>query len=132
MPRLERPPILLYLIAAIVAFMILVAALWTTHALTSMTPKRSGLYGIFLNNGQVYFGNISKEDDQRLILTGIYYIQSDQQVSSTSSGVSLMKLGNEVHGPEDYMEITRSQVSFIEQLKPDGKVAKAIEAYKQK
>jgi len=44
----------------------------------------------------------------------------------------LLKLGNEVHGPEDQMEINREHVVFIEKLKTDGKVAKAIAAYKEK
>ncbi len=50
----------------------------------------------------------------------------------TSQGdVSLLKLGNELHGPEDWMEINPAHILFIEELKPDGKVAKAIDAYKQ-
>jgi len=99
------------------------------------TPSRSGIYAVFLNGGQVYFGTIAKEDDQRLLLQGIYYIQlkgGQTSVLADQSDVSLLKLGNELHGPEDWMEINRDAIIFIERLKSDGKVAKAIEAYKQK
>ncbi|MFZ2804069.1 MAG: hypothetical protein WA001_02495 [Patescibacteria group bacterium] len=120
-------------IGAVFLFVVITAASLTTRAIWTFlsVPSRSGLYGVFLTNGQVYFGNITKEDDRNLMLTNIYYIQTDQ-ASSTDSGVSLLKLGNEVQGPQDYMEINRDQVLFIEQLKNDGKVAQAIQAYQQK
>jgi hypothetical protein len=88
---------------------------------------------VFLTNRQVYFGNIAKEDDQRLRLQGIYYIQTKSGTTTDQqSDVSLLKLGNELHGPEDWMEINRNSILFIEKLRTDGKVAKAIGAYQQK
>jgi hypothetical protein len=44
----------------------------------------------------------------------------------------LIKLGNEVHGPEDSMVIERSQVLFFENLKNDGKVVDSINKYQNK
>jgi hypothetical protein len=38
----------------------------------------------------------------------------------------LTKLGGEIHGPEDLMVINRSQILFVENLKPSGEVSKAI------
>ena len=98
-------------------------------------PVRNGQYAVFLTNGQVYFGTIAQENEKRLLLKGIYYIQfnGDQKDALTNqSDVALLKLGNELHGPEDWMEINPSAILFIEKLKPDGKVAKAIESYTQK
>jgi ABC-type Zn uptake system ZnuABC Zn-binding protein ZnuA len=43
--------------------------------------------------------------------------------------VQLIKLGSEVHGPEDAMMIAKAQVLFYENLKPDGKVAQSISKY---
>jgi hypothetical protein len=37
-----------------------------------------------------------------------------------------VKLGNEIHGPEQEMQISSSQVIFWENLKNDGKVVDAI------
>ncbi|MBU1034168.1 hypothetical protein KKD42_00015 [Patescibacteria group bacterium] len=95
---------------------------------------REGVYAVFLTNGQVYFGAISSEDEKILTLNGIYYLQSKggptEDSLITQSDVSLLKLGNELHGPEDWMEISKQNVLFIEKLKSDSKVGKAIENYK--
>ena len=92
---------------------------------------------VFLTNGQVYFGKFSRVGSQYAVLKDIYYLQVQQAVqpkdsstSSNSSQVSLAKLGGELHGPEDVMFINSSQVLFWENLKTDGKVAKAIADYK--
>jgi len=125
------------LIVAAALFVVLVAASLTSRALwpALSKPTRSGLYAVFLSNGQVYFGSIANETDKVVLLKGIYYIQmasGAKAAMADQSDVSLLKLGNEMHAPQDWMEINRDQVLFIEQLKPDGKVAKAIETYKQK
>jgi hypothetical protein len=70
-------------------------------------------------------------------LTNVYYLQtsdktgqaSSANVSASPSDVSLAKLGNEMHGPEDAMYISKEQVLFWENLKDSGKVSKAIKAY---
>lgn len=116
---------------------VLIGASLAANALWSrmQTPARSGTYAVFLNGGQVYFGTIAEENEHRLVLKKIYYIQyKNGQASALAdqSDVALLKLGNELHGPEDWMEINRDAIIFIERLKPDGKVAKAIEAYQQK
>ena len=92
---------------------------------------------VFLTNGQVYFGKLSGVDEGYAKLTNIYYLQVQQQVqpstNSSSSNqtpqVSLTKLGNELHGPEDQMYIAHDQILFWENLKGNGKVAQAIAQY---
>lgn len=90
---------------------------------------------IFLNGGQVYFGKIGEYTSKYLTLTDIYYLRVNQQVQpgtqETTNDVSLAKLGNELHGPEDEMVINRSEVQFWENLKDDGQVVKAITEYKK-
>ncbi len=114
-------------------FAILVLATLAANALLAWAkvPSRNGVYAVFLANGQAYFGNISQENDQRLVLKNIYYIQKSADNSQAQNDVTLFKLGNELHGPEDMMEINKSQVTFIEKLKTDSKVVKAIENYKK-
>lgn len=95
---------------------------------------------IFLNNGQVYFGNLVQVNDQYLKLTKVFYIQdsttdatstekSDDQ--TTTGDKKLIKLGKEVHGPEDAMIINRDQVTMYENLKSDSEVTKLITQYKE-
>jgi len=40
--------------------------------------------------------------------------------------LELVKLGNELHGPEDQMSVNRDQILFIEKLKADSQVVKTI------
>lgn len=94
---------------------------------------------VFLSNGQVYFGHISDIMSKNITLTDIFYLQvtpaqgsqqSTQANTNQSQQLQLVKLGSELHGPEDKMHINRDHVLFYENLKKDGKVVKAIEEYK--
>lgn len=93
---------------------------------------------VFLNGGQVYFGHVSELNNKYLRIQDIYYLRVNQQVqpdqkktTSSSNDVSLVKLGCELHGPEDAMTINREQIIFWENLKDDGQVAKAVASFKQ-
>jgi hypothetical protein len=90
----------------------------------------SKLQAVFLTNNQVYFGNVTSVNSHYLTLQGIYYLQSDSTTTAASnSNVSLVKLGCELHRPYDAMVINQNQVTFIENLQPDGQVAKAVAQY---
>ncbi len=97
----------------------------------------NNLQAVFLNNGQVYFGNIRSLNDQYMRLGNIYYLRVNQtvqpnQTNNANSGnqdISLVKLGCELHGPADQMVISTSQVTFWENLKGDGQVTKAVADY---
>jgi hypothetical protein len=94
------------------------------------------MQAVFLNNGQVYFGNIKTLNNKYMELQNIYYLRVNQTVqpnqsnnSSNSNDVSLVKLGCELHGPSDQMVINSDQITFWENLKTDGQVAKAVANY---
>lgn len=100
----------------------------------------NGYSAIFLSNGQVYFGQLDKVNDNWMKLSKIYYLQVEQQkdLQPTSGDttntaqqpkLSLVKLGNELHGPTDEMTINTKHVIFYEQLKDDGKVSQSIKKY---
>jgi hypothetical protein len=124
---------------AIVAAAILVVATghFLGYALTRVLPlygMRDGVHAVFLANGQVYFGDVRREDRETLTLTGVYYLKLAKPVLSQEdlqddADASLVKLGNELHGPEDRMDISRAQILFVEKLKTDSRVAKAIASY---
>lgn len=94
---------------------------------------------VFLTNGQVYFGKVVKENNKTVVLREIYYLQitqplqtsGDQQTTPAQNELSLVKLGNELHGPKDEMRINAAHVLFIEDLKADSRVVEAITNYKQ-
>lgn len=125
----------------VVAVLVIVLAVVGFFAWKQMSGASGALKGgqyqaLFLTNGQVYFGKLSNVDDKYVRLTDIYYLQVQQNVQPADTKaqpqVSLAKLGSELHGPEDQMEVNRDQVLFWENLKNDGKVVKAIQENQKK
>lgn len=92
----------------------------------------SKLQAVFLSTGQVYFGNVKTLNNSYLVLTNIYYLQtSSTGTSNSSTNVSLVKLGCELHEPYDQMIINRAQVTFWENLQDNGQVAKAVASFEK-
>lgn len=83
---------------------------------------------VFLANGQVYFGKLENPESDYPRLTGVYYLQTGGFASSTSD-VRLVKLGSELHQPEDAMYLQKSQILFYENLKDESRVVQAINNY---
>jgi len=91
---------------------------------------------VFLNNGQVYFGNIDNLNDQYVRLSNIYYLTQSSGGTGTSattnSNYSLVKLGcQQIHDPLDEMIINRDQVTFWENLNDSGKVVTSIKQFQK-
>lgn len=118
------------LIVALVAFLALGGNKTDSQSKYVDTSK---MQAVFLNGGQVYFGNIKNINSQYLSMSNIYYLRVNQQVqpngNSNSNDISLVKLGCELHGPQDTMVINQNQIIFWENLKADGQVAKAVADY---
>lgn len=131
----------------IVAVVIIIVAVvgwfvWSSMKTTGMPIDTSKYQAVFFTNGQVYFGKLQATSGEYMKLTNIYYLQGQQtqsegadsanpQTASTDqNNVQLIKLGDEIHGPEDEMIISKDQVLFYENLKADGKVAQSIEKHK--
>lgn len=96
----------------------------------------SGKYqAVFLSNNQVYFGKLSNARSQFPALTDIYYLRVTQALQPSDpkapqQQINLVKLGNELHGPEDVMRINRDHILFVEDLKADSQVVTAIADFK--
>ena len=132
----------------VVVLVLLVIWLFGQQLYLAMATK--GYQAVFLANGQVYFGKLSSSGGY-MKLTDIYYLQVTQALqqaatsdqtknanpstttgSNTTPNIQLIKLGSELHGPDDAMYIPRSQVLFWENMKNDSKVVSAINQYKSK
>jgi hypothetical protein len=133
-------------LAALAAVVILIIALIvleasnnnnSTNKTTESNYVRTDKFqAVFLNTGQVYFGNLATLNSSYFVLTNIYYLQtanggSSSSTPSSNSSVTLVKLGCELHRPYDQMVINRSQVTFWENLESTGQVATAIAKYQQ-
>jgi hypothetical protein len=101
---------------------------------------RAQWQAVFLTNGQVYFGKVDKITNDLVVLTDIYYLQvvtqplqrsqeGDTTNQETQQRLTLIKLGNELHGPRDEMVINRDHVVIMEDLKDDSRVVQAINDY---
>lgn len=101
------------------------------------------LQAVFLENDQVYFGKL-RLTGNFYVLTNVYYLQTEEEESQLGVTASdsvditeinkqvstkLVKLGNELHGPEDAMYIERSKVLFWENLKETSAIVQSISNY---
>lgn len=137
-----KSPVLKYVVAAVGAGVIIAVVAWLvmTALGAKMTGIDSGKYqAVFFTNGQVYFGKLQSGGSGYLRLTDVYYLQTQaaaedstnpQDAATDQGNATLIKLGDEIHGPEDEMIISEEQVLFYENLKKDGKVSQSIEKHK--
>jgi hypothetical protein len=127
------------IVLALVVLAVVSAAsgkLWAKHAL------KSEYQAVFLTNGQVYFGKMEFRHGW-VTLRDIYYLQRADGLQQAAAGdgnsnasapaageqqqqLQLVKLGSEVHGPEDEMHIARDKIMFWENLKSDSRVVQKI------
>ena len=126
-----------WLVKKIVFLIILLAIFvcWMWGQQIWLAFKVKGYQSVFLTNGQVYFGHLSASGNF-LKLTNIYYLNvpasttSGDQLKQTQTKPELVKLGNELHGPEDVMYIESDKVLFWENMRDDSQVVKAINSQK--
>ncbi|MBI4435011.1 hypothetical protein HY635_04360 [Candidatus Uhrbacteria bacterium] len=132
---LRRSPVDVHAYApwALVAAVIILAL--AVLGVISVPGQRSESWqAVFLSNGQAYFGHITRATPNWLTLRNVYYLQTTANVQPGTPGqpsfpdLALMKLGKELHGPEDVMRINRQHVLFIEELRDDSPVVQTIEA----
>lgn len=123
----------------IIAVLALFLAYWIRQGLKEgvlLEPEKGRVQAVFLDNGEVYFGEIVYKNQAEVVLRNIYYLQvlkslQYNQDKDTSRDISLVKLGKELHGPLDEMRINRFHIIYIEDLRNDSKVVQAIEEYEQ-
>lgn len=143
-PRSPRPagrasrPRGLVSLAALLVVLAAVGVLWGQWRERGVQRyPQSRWQAVFLDNGQVYFGHVRNVTGQSVVLTDIYYLQTAGPQLQPSGGtedqpkLNLIKLGNEVHGPDDRMVITRGHVLLVENLRDDSKVVELIDRYRQ-
>lgn len=134
------------IIAAVVAALVLLAVGWYLFGRASGPAAAidgSKYQAVFFTNGQVYFGKLSLQSSDYMSLKNVYYLQNKSSSNDDNSSpqsaskqdtddVELIKLGNEIHGPEDEMLIAKDQILFFENLKPAGSVSQTITSYQTK
>ncbi len=113
------------------AVLLVLAFLWKLSAVASSKwPFFSDIdsdkfQAVFLTNGQAYFGHISEIGESSLVLEDIYYFKASGEAVSGQQ-LNLVRLEDEIYGPEDVIHISNSQVSYWQNLRSDSQVVKMI------
>lgn len=140
----KKPNLWLMVVGVVVLVALVAAGLWWALSGKSgdgeTAINKDAYQAVFLTNGQVYFGKLTSTAGKYASMENIYYLQVEQAVQPSTenpasgadadNNVQLIKLGNELHGPEDKMQISSEQILFWENLKDDSKISKAISEYK--
>ncbi len=79
---------------------------------------------VFLEGGQVYFGHMKDVGGDYVTLSNVYYLKEASELSQ--SNLNLVKLGGELHGPEDTIHIRKDAISFWENMKDTSRVVQSI------
>src|ERR1044071_7238063 len=84
-----------------------IAAIEDAEKYTEKEVDKSRYQAVFLASGQVYFGKITEINKDTFKLEDIYYLKTgsvDKAGNPTAGAdVSLVKLGKELHAPDDVM-----------------------------
>jgi hypothetical protein len=90
-----------------------------------------GWQAVFLNNEQTYFGKVTTINDEVIILESVYYLQDQKSLQAgpqpKEGEIALVKLGSEIHGPNNQLIIPKTSITFIENLKDTSAIVRAIE-----
>ncbi|QQS21710.1 hypothetical protein IPM09_04300 [Candidatus Saccharibacteria bacterium] len=86
---------------------------------------------IYLTNGQAYFGKLQNTRGEYLVVSSPYTAQTPAQQASnkdTEQTTTLLRVRDQLYGPEDTMAIKSSQVVFWQNLRDDSKISQALKA----
>ena len=91
---------------------------------------------VVLDTGEVFFGTVKKNSKSAIELSNVYYLPIDASdlfspQFNSNELFSVIKIGNELHGPEDSMFITKEHIVFMQNLKEDSRIVSAIEDYQR-
>ncbi len=84
---------------------------------------------VFFGTGQVYFGKLTDLDANYVMLSDVYYLKEASELSQ--SNLNLVKLGGELHGPDNVMYIRKESISYWENMKDTSRVVQTIAGSKQ-
>jgi hypothetical protein len=83
---------------------------------------------VVLTNGQIYFGKLSSPGDNYYYLRHVYYLTEQATRAGGPKQRALAPIVKDIHAPEDMMVLNRSQIVYMENLKPTGEVSRRLAA----
>jgi hypothetical protein len=122
---LEKTVTMVVLIVLLVLLVGIGVSVWKRQNVPKIDPN---VYqGVFLTNNQQYFGHLKNFNTRHPYLTDVYYVQTQNSPANPAEqAFNLVKLGAEIHGPEDVLYLNWKNVLFWENLKSDSRVSRGI------
>lgn len=125
-----KETLLMSIIFWIVGALAISIALAGSASANAGIPAPTGEYqAVFLDNGQVYFGALKDHDAEYVTLAQVYYLRTASDLDSQKDGLNLIKLGGEVHGPDDTIFIPKKSILFWENMKDSSRIVQTIRAH---
>jgi hypothetical protein len=76
---------------------------------------------VYLTNGETYFGKLTAPGGRFYYMRHVYTLTAQASPrSGTPLQRTLIKLTNEVHGPEDLLVLNPRQIVYVENLRPNS------------
>ncbi|MCW1930608.1 MAG: hypothetical protein KIH62_004850 [Candidatus Kerfeldbacteria bacterium] len=125
----------------IVGVLAIAGQLWAMRSRMMQVIPTDTYQAVFLTNGQVYFGKLNNLNSEYMVLKDVYYIQqstddtSDEAATtddeSENTQLKIIRLGEEIHQPQNGMIIARDHMMYWENLRADSRIIDAINQEKQ-
>jgi len=90
----------------------------------------SAFWAVYLDSGQIFYGKKGKQNNNYVTMEDVFYYQPGVR-SANSENIRIIKVGTEIHQPQDYVYVNKQHIERQEQLSSDSKVVKAIEQYSE-
>lgn len=118
---MSQTPSKALLLAALVAASVVGCA----RAPGSLPSTGTKYQAVLLTTGQLYFGEVGELRDGYLRLDRVYYIQSRVDADTKQVKPTLLKRGQEWHGP-GFMYINAAHILIVEPVSPQSRIAELI------
>lgn len=113
-----------------IALFIIPFVLITGNVFSASGVDNSKYQAVFLTNGQAYFGKLDGYGTDTPSMSDVYYFQTadtPQGDKDEPAAQTLVKLGDEIHKPDDRLILNKDAILFVENLSGEGSVVQAIE-----
>ncbi|WEF32341.1 hypothetical protein [Pseudoduganella chitinolytica] len=127
-PQRSRLPALTLLLGAlaVVALLALAAAAWWQQARVPFQPGAPGAtYAVQLQNGQMFYGVLRRQEPGYLELAEVYYVQAYTLPNGQPGNRVVSRQKNDWHGPTT-LSIPVERIVYVETVGPDSPLARLI------
>ena len=94
-------------------------------SLTFPSVNTNTLQAVFLDNGLIYFGKLKEVNRDYVALDEAYYLRTNTQTPN-DGGLNLVRVIDDLHRPENTIYISKTKITFWENLQVNSPVLTII------